>query len=121
MPTAPGHPCPGCKQVIPRGVARCAACTETRDQAHGWHSRQGHQVTRLRGRALQKARQHLFRAEALCRLCRANGRYKPATVRDHIVPLAEGGTDDDANIQPLCRDCSDAKTRQEQQRGRRRS
>jgi hypothetical protein len=44
-----------------------------------------------------------------------------ATVRDHIVPLAEGGTEDESNIQPLCLDCSDAKTERESMRGVRRS
>ena len=40
------------------------------------------------------------------------------TIRDHIVPLMEGGTDVPENIQPLCQACSDRKTQAEAQRGR---
>ena len=38
-------------------------------------------------------------------------------VRDHIVPLTEGGTEDDSNIQPLCDDCHTRKTHAESWRG----
>ena len=57
----------------------------------------------------------LFAKEPLCRTCGA-----AATIRDHIIPIAEGGTDDSSNIQALCKDCSDAKTHQESKRGIRR-
>lgn len=73
---------------------------------------------RMRGTTLQNARRELFDREPLCRECRKHDRTTAATIRDHIVPLAEGGTDDDSNIQPLCQDCSDLKTQQESKRGR---
>jgi 5-methylcytosine-specific restriction protein A len=44
-----------------------------------------------------------------------------ATIRDHIVPLAEGGLDAESNIQALCQACSDAKTETEARRGMSRS
>jgi len=43
-----------------------------------------------------------------------------AVIRDHIIPIGEGGTEDDSNIQPLCQSCSDAKTQRESARGVRR-
>jgi 5-methylcytosine-specific restriction protein A len=46
------------------------------------------------------------------------GRVRVASIRDHIVPLAEGGRDDESNVQPLCEECSDAKTIEESKRGR---
>lgn len=46
------------------------------------------------------------------------GRLAVASIRDHIKPLAEGGTDDHDNIQALCIPCHDAKTVQESARGR---
>ena len=49
----------------------------------------------------------------MCRICLANGRTTAATVPDHIVPLAKGGTDDDSNVRCLCALCHDAVTRQE--------
>jgi 5-methylcytosine-specific restriction protein A len=62
-------------------------------------------------------RKRLFAESPLCVLCAALGRARPATIRDHIVPLAEGGSDDDRNVQALCVDCSDTKTQREAERG----
>lgn len=67
---------------------------------------------------MQRERARLFAREPLCRQCRAAGRTTLATIRDHIVPLMEGGTDVPENIQPLCQACSDRKTQAEAQRGR---
>jgi 5-methylcytosine-specific restriction endonuclease McrA len=53
-------------------------------------------------------------------------RIKPGTVHagdlnaDHIVPSAEGGTDDLDNLQTLCVPCHNTKTLQEAARGRQR-
>ncbi len=50
--------------------------------------------------------------EALCDLyvhrCLACGEKRPLTV-DHVVPIAKGGRNDIANIQPLCLSCNDKK------------
>jgi 5-methylcytosine-specific restriction protein A len=43
--------------------------------------------------------------EPYCRWC-----GRPAEDVDHIVPLARGGTNDEANLQSLCRRCHVAKT-----------
>jgi 5-methylcytosine-specific restriction protein A len=72
---------------------------------------------RVTGRRLQKQRAELFAREPLCRCCVTNGFVTLAVIRDHIKPLAEGGTDDDDNIQPLCQACSDLKTEAERLRG----
>lgn len=72
---------------------------------------------RIRGRALQQLRRALFDREPLCRLCAYHQRVTVATIRDHIVPMAEGGTEDSWNIQPLCQTCSDLKTHDESRRG----
>jgi len=62
-------------------------------------------VERLRGWAGQQQRLRRLRAEPLCRDCREAGRVTAATVPDHIVPLAHGGSDDDSNIRCLCAEC----------------
>jgi len=54
-----------------------------------------------------------LRSEPLCRHCTANGRVTASTVPDHILPLALGGSDDDSNIQCLCVECHDRKTRKD--------
>lgn len=63
-------------------------------------------------------RAQLFRREPFCRECTRHGRTTVATVRDHVIPLFEGGRDDESNEQPLCQDCSDAKSAAEARRGR---
>jgi 5-methylcytosine-specific restriction protein A len=56
----------------------------------------------------RKQRLALLREQPLCRLCLAAGRTVAATVADHIVPLADGGTNETDNLQPLCKRCHDA-------------
>jgi 5-methylcytosine-specific restriction protein A len=59
---------------------------------------------RLRGRAAVEQRiRRLKRTHGLCEMCEAKGRIEIATVVDHIVPLAQGGTDDDDNTRNLCK------------------
>ncbi len=63
----------------------------------------------------------LFAAKPLCAECERHGRVTVATLRDHITPLAEGGTDADDNIQGLCGPCHEGKTLAEALRGRKRA
>jgi 5-methylcytosine-specific restriction protein A len=109
--TAPLRYCstPGCPATVP--------CPTHARPPRGWT---GENPARIRGRRLQRLRQALFAAEPWCRLCWSRGIRTIATVRDHVRPLAEGGDDDPMNIQPICADCSRAKTHAESQRGRRR-
>jgi 5-methylcytosine-specific restriction protein A len=51
--------------------------------------------------------------EPVCRDCAAKGLFRLASVPDHIIPLSMGGTDDEENIQCLCNECHDKKTRKE--------
>lgn len=72
---------------------------------------------RLRGRALQRARAALFARHKWCVPCEAKGLEIQATMRSHLVPLAEGGTEDPENTQGLCLDCWTAKKDAEALRG----
>jgi 5-methylcytosine-specific restriction protein A len=61
---------------------------------------------RLRGRqAVEQRRRRMMRTDWLCERCREKGKLTPATVVDHIVPLARGGSDQDANTRNLCDGC----------------
>lgn len=113
MPDAPLTICaqPGCPVLVSRG--RCPQ--HTTSQSGGWRRHGAAAPKRtITGRALQRKRAELFTREPFCALCR----IRLAAIRDHVIPLAEGGTDDDHNTQGLCLDCSDAKTQQEAALGR---
>lgn len=111
MPKAAPKPCATCGVLVHDGSARCVAHKPVQ-----WLARP--EVKRVTGRRLQAMREALFAREPFCRECAKLGRRVLAKIRDHITPLAEDGNDDDSNIQPLCRSCSDIKTAQESQRGR---
>ena len=118
MPNAPLRPCPtpNCPNLVRSG--RCAVHGgET--TGHRWDTDRP-ATSRIRGSKLQAMRAALFARESLCRICAAAGKATMAVIRDHIVNLREGGSEDDSNIQPLCQACSDAKTHAESMRGQRR-
>ena len=123
MPSAPMRPCaqPGCSALVQGG--RCVAHGGTGQvyRGHRWDTDRRTEVPRVRGRALQAKRRQLFAREPLCRTCASEGRTTLAAIRDHVIPLEEGGSDADENIQPLCQTCSDAKTHKESVRGHRRA
>ncbi len=73
---------------------------------------------RVTGRKLQQRREALFRRDPLCAECKRKGCVELATQRDHIIPLAEGGRDDETNEQGLCDDCHREKSLAEALRGR---
>ena len=55
----------------------------------------------------------------LCQQCLREGRTTVGYPVDHIIPLADGGTDDDDNKETLCQPCHDAKSaREAKQRAR---
>lgn len=56
----------------------------------------------------------------LCQVCAPQGRVSPARTVDHVIPKAEGGTDDPGNLRAICDPCHKAKTQAEASRGRRR-
>ncbi|SCW80675.1 5-methylcytosine-specific restriction enzyme A [Sphingobium faniae] len=65
---------------------------------------------RLRGRAAVAQRRRRLQAEPLCRDCKSRDIVTAATVPDHIVPLTQGGSDDDNNIRCLCAACHEVRT-----------
>jgi len=50
-----------------------------------------------------------------CEECLASGNPKPAGEVDHKVPLRDGGTDDDSNLQSLSVECHERKSLLERQ------
>ena len=70
---------------------------------------QRHQPTK------EERQQLLDKADGCCELCKKV--IKKAFDIDHIVPLAEGGTNESVNLQVLCKPCHFEKTQTEHERG----
>ena len=68
---------------------------------------------RIRGRKWMTIRARWMREHPLCCRCEARGYARPATQLDHIVPLIDGGKDDESNYQSLCDECHKVKTADE--------
>jgi len=115
MALAPPRPC---------SVLTCPNlnCQTPGHQVEAWRTRARPIVIRVRGRRLQQLRAELFARHPWCARCLLTGIFTRPTIRDHIVPLAEGGRDAPTNdgCQALCAACSKTKTAAESARGRRR-
>lgn len=74
-----------------------------------WDNKDG----RLRGRAAVERRRRWLAMHPLCARCTAKGFIREATVPDHIVALANGGTDTWDNLQSLCDECHREKTNED--------
>ncbi len=88
-------------------------------KATSWSKRESRQA-RGYGRDHELMRKRVLTEEPLCRLCLEADppRVTPTTIADHIVPKAEGGTDDRDNYQGACGPCHIAKTARESARAR---
>ncbi|MEW6479768.1 MAG: HNH endonuclease signature motif containing protein [Pseudomonadota bacterium] len=117
MPSSAPKPCshPGCGKLVRDGTNRCDA-----HKRADW-TKKVDAPKRMTGRKLQAARAELFSRQPLCVHCLPKGIVKPATQRDHIVPLAEGGEDVPDNTQGLCDECHNAKSLVERLRAQARS
>ncbi|MDR5776940.1 MULTISPECIES: HNH endonuclease signature motif containing protein [unclassified Caballeronia] len=45
--------------------------------------------------------------------CASADQVRESVIVDHIIPLAQGGTDDESNLRGLCTACHDAVTREQ--------
>ena len=65
-------------------------------------------------RRWRNLRNHFLSKHPLCKLCEEKHIYKPATVVDHIIPMANGGDPwREDNLQALCNRCHAIKTNRE--------
>lgn len=116
MPSAAPKPCSVCGVLVQGGGARCPAhkaIGKFGDRSRGSSHERGYgwQWQQLRKRILS-------RDKGLCQPCLKVGKFRPGRDVDHIVPKAEGGTDDESNLQTACPVCHKAKTAAEATRAR---
>jgi 5-methylcytosine-specific restriction endonuclease McrA len=96
---------------------------EARKQVKQWraeHPRKTYITTQVRANAARRARKHgtegsytneewqtlLEKYDNKCICC---GKGDEDLTADHVIPIAEGGTDFITNIQPLCQSCNSRK------------
>jgi 5-methylcytosine-specific restriction protein A len=76
-------------------------------------------TTRDRGRPWRRKRAAILAQSAgRCVSCLRAGIVTPAEEVDHVKPLSQGGTDDQDNLQALCKGCHSAKSAREASGGR---
>lgn len=97
----------GCSALVHNG-SRCEA-----HQKEKWFKKPD-AVKRITGRRLQELRHQLFKKSPLCAICN----LRAAAIRDHIIPLFEGGEDVESNTQGICHECDDVKSKAERLRAR---
>lgn len=126
MPSAAPRPCriTGCRALVADGTGYCpahkrAALLSFADPSRGSRHERGY------GTRWDVIRERiLLRDAGMCQECLRNGVANYCAGKrfgayvDHITPRAQGGTDDDENLQTLCRACHTVKTDREKNVGR---
>ena len=106
----------GCPALV-KSVDQKGYCDAHAELRSGWSKREdrsGSTTSRNYGHAwrIQRAR-ILKRDHYLCQLCARSGRVESANEVDHVISRANGGTEDDENLQSACGPCHKAKTASE--------
>lgn len=102
MPYAAGRNCTkaGCGGVIRNGV--CSECGVKRSSNWEKQRKQKSASQRGYGATWRRLRAMVLADSPFCAECLREGKYRSATVVDHIKPKAWGGDDSFENLQPLC-------------------
>lgn len=109
MPIAPPKPCVKCGALVRDGSSRCQA-HKVRDGSFA-DRRRGSRHERGYGTTWDKTRERIMRRDGgLCQPSLRHGLIVFASHVDHIVPKAQGGTDDDDNLQAISAHVHAAKT-----------
>lgn len=118
MAARPGRWCGKCRTVHSAGEDCPQRQPFARKRAGDRSGRGGSRWRRLR--------EAVFRRDKfLCQICLKAGRLTAVELHghnhgvcDHIIPEAEGGSDDPTNLQTICQLCDRVKTSAEAQAGR---
>lgn len=102
------------------GKATCkhGYCDSHAHLSVGWSQRRRDKSGRG-GRPWRRIRARILRRDnGLCQPCWRAGRVTPAVEVDHVVNVADGGSDADDNLEAICGPCHKVKTQQEARRAR---
>lgn len=104
MPRRPRKPCAqvNCPELVEAGERYCPKHKKQKqkhyDQERGTAAQRGYN-----SRVWRKVRNIVLRDEPLCRRCKAEGKFKAATVVHHIDEDSRNNLRD--NLEPLCERC----------------
>ena len=104
MPRKPMRPCsyPGCGRLTDGRY--CGEHKQTTEKQYNRYFRDSDTNKRY-GRAWKKLRARFLLRHPLCEQCKSEGRLTAAEEVHHILPLANGGTNDEGNLMALCKSC----------------
>ena len=108
MPSLPMPACryPGCPNLQAKdGRGYCEAHRAQADLRDRRGRHRGSARARGYTRRYEQARAWVLQRQPLCVRCLERGRVVEAEHAHHIIPLAQGGTNDPDNLLPLCRAC----------------
>ena len=104
MPKKPKRPCsyPGCGRLTDGQY-----CDEHRFSIDRQYNRylRDPDTNKRYGRAWKKLRARFLLLHPLCEQCKCEGRLTAAEEVHHILPLSNGGTNDEDNLMALCKSC----------------
>ncbi|ENX4469937.1 HNH endonuclease [Enterobacter roggenkampii] len=101
----------GCRSTTTDSSGYCVS-----HKGEGWRQYKPGQTRQQRGYGTkwEIIRERILKRDnGLCQSHLKQGIVKQASCVDHIIPKAQGGTDDDANLQSLCWACHATKTGKE--------
>ncbi len=84
-------------------MTRCPGCTRKHNRNRGTTTSRGY------GHTWQQASQQCIRNQPWCTSCSHPGSPTNPLTADHITPKSAGGTDQQSNLQTLCRKCNSQK------------
>ena len=104
MPYKPKRPCsyPGCGRLTDGRY--CDEHKQIAERQYNQYLRDCDTNKRY-GRAWKKLRAHFLLLHPLCEQCNSEDRLTAAEEVHHILPLANGGTNDEDNLMALCKSC----------------
>ena len=109
MPRRPKKPCryPGCPRLAEKDY--CPEHASKSNYQYNHYFRDPESNKRY-GSEWRKVRKRYVRLHPLCEECLKHDRLVPVEEVHHILPLADGGTNDFSNLMSLCKSCHSAIT-----------
>lgn len=106
MPRKPKRGCAygWCNKLAVDGEKYCAEHLKEMNRKYEKYERDPFTKARYRG-AWILTRKHYVEAHPYCEMCLEQGRLTPTEHVHHKIPLSEGGTHDERNLQALCKSC----------------